>query len=780
DALCLVDAEGVDCLPNEEIFAELARMGYEKPSTKLTFYKAFFLSQWKFLIHTILQCMSAKRTSWNEFSSSMVSAVISLSLGDLSTHTTIYTSPALTQKVFANIRRVGKGFFGVETPLFEGMLVEQQGDEEGDANEHVEEVNIGDDAKGDDSAAHGEIPTVAVEQSIPSPTPPNPPPQPPQDIPSTLQVQQTPPQSHQEGEETKEKEQGESVEAKKVAKGWNISEDDKEENKEVADAVKDVEEVKVDESAQVQGRQAESQAEIYKIDMDHANKVLSMQEDKTKPTEVQEVVDVVTTVKLITKVVTAASETVTAASVIITTDVEDLKRHLQIVPNKDDDVYTEATPLARKVPVVDYEIIEMNNKPYYKIIRADGTYQLYISFLTLLRNFDREDLKALWSLVMERFSTSKPKNCSDDFLLTTLDHNLYNHIADFVSGKDVPTLKIYSKPDVECYLIARPPASLKDLFTQTHNFIWAEDANNEDRLREPRQGNYLTKQHATYKDLSRRPKDKFVSRVATRASSPYNVILGRLTMRQRGSIASTLHSIMKFPTQEGIAIIRGETPHPICNQISRKRDRTFEEKKVSDEENNEEKIVINEAYPEQKVTIGKNLPRKLKQQLFELLCCNIDIFAWTPTYMTSIPCDIAEQMLNIHPWSTKAEASFQELKNHLKSLPTLTTPKPEENLTLYIVAVNEAITAVLLTGRGGVEKPVYFISRALQGPKIDYPILEKVTLALVHAARRLRHSFQAHKICVLTDQPIRQVLLKPENSGRLAKWAIELGEHKII
>nr|GEV68673.1 putative ribonuclease H-like domain-containing protein [Tanacetum cinerariifolium] len=43
--------------------------------------------------------------------------------GDLSTHTTKYTSSALTQKVFANMKRVGKGFSGVETPLFEGMLV---------------------------------------------------------------------------------------------------------------------------------------------------------------------------------------------------------------------------------------------------------------------------------------------------------------------------------------------------------------------------------------------------------------------------------------------------------------------------------------------------------------------------------------------------------------------------------------------------------------------------------------------------------------------------------
>nr|GEU34102.1 putative ribonuclease H-like domain-containing protein [Tanacetum cinerariifolium] len=136
EVLRLDDAEGVECLPNEEIFAELARMGYEKPSTKLTFFKAFFSSQWKFLIHTILQCLSAKRTSWNEFSSSMASAVICLS---------------------------------------SGMLVAQEV-EEGDADENVEHVNAGDAAEGDVSAAHDEVPTADEEPSIPFPTPPTPPP----------------------------------------------------------------------------------------------------------------------------------------------------------------------------------------------------------------------------------------------------------------------------------------------------------------------------------------------------------------------------------------------------------------------------------------------------------------------------------------------------------------------------------------------------------------------------------------------------------------------------
>nr|GEU61572.1 retrotransposon protein, putative, Ty1-copia subclass [Tanacetum cinerariifolium] len=331
--------------------------------------------------------MSAKRTSWNEFSLAMASAVICLS-----------------------------------------------------TEEHVKDVTAGDAAQGDDIAAHREVPTVSQEPYIPSPTPPTPSPQPPQDLPSTSQE-----------------------------------------------------------------RQAESQAEIYKIDMNHLSKVLSMQE--VEPTEVQEVVDVVTTAKLITEVVTASSETVTTASTIISAtkpqvpaiiitdaparvaaghskrrkgvvirdpeeesttssiipadtkfkdngkrimveepkplkkkqqiemdeeyarklhagfnkdidwdvaidhmeeeenrelqsinetpvqkaakrrklskEVEDLKRHLEIMADEDDDVYTEATLLARK-------------------------------------NFDREDLEALWSLVKERFSTSKPKNFFDDFLLTTL------------------------------------------------------------------------------------------------------------------------------------------------------------------------------------------------------------------------------------------------------------------------------------------------------------------------------------------------------------------------
>nr|GEX47268.1 hypothetical protein [Tanacetum cinerariifolium] len=101
-------------------------------------------------------------------------------------------------------------------------------------------------------------------------------------------------------------------------------------------------------------------------------------------------------------------------------EAEDLKKRVEVVDDEDDDVFIEATPLVRKVPVVDYQIVLIDNKPRFKIIIADETHQLYISFITLLKNFDREDLENLWGIVKERFYTSKPTNFSDEYLLLTL------------------------------------------------------------------------------------------------------------------------------------------------------------------------------------------------------------------------------------------------------------------------------------------------------------------------------------------------------------------------
>nr|GFA62500.1 hypothetical protein [Tanacetum cinerariifolium] len=250
-------------------------MGYEKPSTKLTFYKAFFSPKWKFLIHTIVQCMSAKRTSWNEFSSFMASTAICLS------------------------------------------TVTQQDDDVVD--------------EGAASVAVDNVPTVVDEPSIPSPTPTTQPP-PLQDLPSTSQVLPTLPPSpidqplspQQPPQPLHNAEISMDLLHTLLETYTTLTRrvEHLEQDKDVVDVAKDVDGVEktaeIEEHADVQGRQAESQPQIYQIDLEHADKVLSMQDDDIEPTELKEVMEVVTIAKLMTEVVTTASATITAIDTLIT------------------------------------------------------------------------------------------------------------------------------------------------------------------------------------------------------------------------------------------------------------------------------------------------------------------------------------------------------------------------------------------------------------------------------------------------------------------------------
>ncbi|GKB27946.1 putative ribonuclease H-like domain-containing protein [Tanacetum coccineum] len=125
------DEDGITCLTNTAIFENLALMGYESDSDKLTFQKALFSFQWKYLIHTILHCLSSKSTSWNEFSTNIAYAVICLATSQKfnfsklifdEPFTDTYETPKHTKKVFTNMKRKGKDFLRRVTLLFASML----------------------------------------------------------------------------------------------------------------------------------------------------------------------------------------------------------------------------------------------------------------------------------------------------------------------------------------------------------------------------------------------------------------------------------------------------------------------------------------------------------------------------------------------------------------------------------------------------------------------------------------------------------------------------------
>ena len=109
----------------------------------------------------------------------------------------------------------------------------------------------------------------------------------------------------------------------------------------------------------------------------------------------------------------------------------------------------------------------------------------------------------------------------------------------------------------------------------------------------------------------------------------------------------------------------------------------------------------------------------------------------------------------------------------------LVSPTKGELLTLYVVVSDFSTSAVLVRDKDRVQHLVYYCIRALRGEEERYPRMENLILALVTTARKLRPYFQAHTIEVPTEYPMRQVLHKPETSGRLMKWVIKLSEFDI-
>ncbi|GJR75374.1 reverse transcriptase domain-containing protein [Tanacetum coccineum] len=130
-------------------------------------------------------------------------------------------------------------------------------------------------------------------------------------------------------------------------------------------------------------------------------------------------------------------------------------------------------------------------------------------------------------------------------------------------------------------------------------------------------------------------------------------------------------------------------------------------------------------------------------------------------------------------WTLEAEEAFKQMKKFIAELLTLTAPREYEELIIYLAAAKEAISAVLMTDQEGKQIPVYFVSRTLRGPEVNYTPMEKLVLALLSASKRLKRYFQAHTVVVITDQPIKQLLLSSEIFGRMLKWKFELEGYDI-
>nr|GEV49155.1 reverse transcriptase domain-containing protein [Tanacetum cinerariifolium] len=141
--------------------------------------------------------------------------------------------------------------------------------------------------------------------------------------------------------------------------------------------------------------------------------------------------------------------------------------------------------------------------------------------------------------------------------------------------------------------------------------------------------------------------------------------------------------------------------------------------------------------------------------------------------------NITKENKEDYRWTEEAEHAFQKLKKFVLELPTLTTPDLKETLFVYLATSHDTVSGILVADQKGKQTPIRYVSWTLHEAEQNYAPLDKLALCLLHLSRRLRRYFEAHPVKVIRDQPIKQILNKPEVSGKLAKYAVELGVYNI-
>jgi ribonuclease HI len=137
----------------------------------------------------------------------------------------------------------------------------------------------------------------------------------------------------------------------------------------------------------------------------------------------------------------------------------------------------------------------------------------------------------------------------------------------------------------------------------------------------------------------------------------------------------------------------------------------------------------------------------------------------------------------VFQWGPTQQKAFEELKQYLIDLTTLTPPSSGIPLLLYVAASHAAVSVALVQEKqdGQIKKqaPIYFVSKVLSPSKKNYTELEKVLYAVLMASRKLRHYFQAYHIIVHSSQPLKDIMRNKEAIGRVRKWVAELNEFTI-
>ncbi|KAK3001122.1 hypothetical protein RJ639_022192 [Escallonia herrerae] len=206
--------------------------------------------------------------------------------------------------------------------------------------------------------------------------------------------------------------------------------------------------------------------------------------------------------------------------------------------------------------------------------------------------------------------------------------------------------------------------------------------------------------------------------LVVKVPSAYNAILGRPALNQLQAVVSTYHLKMKFPTENRIREVKGDQTTARQCYVTSCRSK------------NKEALIIEDLREDTKMQRGEPVKNLISIEVYP-----------------------GDEDKTVQIGSNLKEDTKLELVNLLRTYADVF-----------------AWTAADMPRIDG---------EVLQDVETRYPKIDRIALALITSARRLRPYFQSHSIIVLTDQLLRKVLLSPEASGRLVNWSVELGEFDI-
>jgi hypothetical protein len=127
-------------------------------------------------------------------------------------------------------------------------------------------------------------------------------------------------------------------------------------------------------------------------------------------------------------------------------------------------------------------------------------------------------------------------------------------------------------------------------------------------------------------------------------------------------------------------------------------------------------------------------------------------------------------------WTDDVENSFVGIKKEISFAPVLVKPDFEKEFMIYINAIEEAVSAILMQcDDQGYEKPMAYMSQRLSNDEFKYSFIEKHAFALLKAVEKFHHSILGKHTLVKVPLPtVKFFLSLTYFSGKLAHWLAKI------